>query len=330
MSTAVSKKPAAAKVEVAEPSQEMIVRLSKDLANAAKSMSKDEARFLVDAYYIIQEDRKRSGNQVRALEKSQEPHALLIWFRDNNEILEGQIRRALDIYSNSQPLGRWARSIYGIGPVIAAGLLAHIDLDIARHVADIWRYAGLDPTSKWEKGKKRPWNAELKVLCWKTGESFMKQSGDDECYYGKILLQRWSMEKARNKAGHNVVAAAYILANKNIGKDTDAYLWYSGSLKAEVLNGWDELTLEAKKKQMEKCRVSPGQGLAMLPPAHILARAKRYSVKWFLGDYFTVGYTLDGKETPIPYPVAKLNHETIIAPHNMAFVRELIEEKKAA
>jgi hypothetical protein len=321
---AESKKPAAAQ------SNEMINRLSKDLAKAAKTMSKDEARFLVDGYYIIQEDRKRSGNQVRALQENKEPHALLLWFKENNEILEGQIKRALDIYSVSQPLGIWARSVYGIGPVIAAGLLAHIDLDVARHVADIWRYAGLDPTSKWEKGQKRPWNAELKVLCWKMGESFMKQSRDDECYYGKILLQRWSFEKARNKVGYNEAAAAFILANKNIGKDTDAYLWYSGSLKAKVLDGWDELTMEAKKKQMEKCKVAPGKGLAMLPPAHILSRAKRYAVKWFLGDYFTVGYKLAGKETPIPYPIAHLNHETIIAPHNMHIAEGLIEEQRRA
>lgn len=56
-------------------------------------------------------------------------------------------------------------SIHGIGPVISAGLLAHIDIHRAVTVGHIWRFAGLDPSVKWLKKTKRPWNAGLKVLC---------------------------------------------------------------------------------------------------------------------------------------------------------------------
>jgi hypothetical protein len=41
-------------------------------------MSENEARFLVDAYHIIQEDRKRLKNQTTAM--GGEPHAVLPWF----------------------------------------------------------------------------------------------------------------------------------------------------------------------------------------------------------------------------------------------------------
>lgn len=41
-----------------------ISRLNRDIREAATILGQVEARFLVDAYYIIQEDRKRSFNQV--------------------------------------------------------------------------------------------------------------------------------------------------------------------------------------------------------------------------------------------------------------------------
>ena len=87
--------------------------------------------------------------------------------------MEGQIKRALEKYVDNHPVGSWLTSIHGIGPVIAAGLLAHIDIARAPTVGHIWRFAGLDPTTKWEKKTRRPWNAALKVLTWKAGESFV-------------------------------------------------------------------------------------------------------------------------------------------------------------
>src|SRR5262249_14923791 len=114
-------------------------RLKKDLAAAAKTLSDAEARFLVDLYYQVQGLRIASQNQVRsigqgvagrALEeadpKAKEPHAVLGWFTDNTKMLESQIVRALDVYSNQNIVGRWAKSIVGIGPVLASGLLAHL------------------------------------------------------------------------------------------------------------------------------------------------------------------------------------------------------------
>lgn len=56
-----------------------IQRLSKDIKDASRVLSDDEARFLVDYYYIAQDDRKRSASQVRALDESAEPNLVLRW-----------------------------------------------------------------------------------------------------------------------------------------------------------------------------------------------------------------------------------------------------------
>jgi hypothetical protein len=128
---------------------ELIKRLNKDLREASKNLSPEEARFMVDAFYTIQENRKRAHNQTTALSKAGSPSHVLSWFEDQNQTLENQLKVSLDVYANNHPVGQWALSQVGIGPIISAGLLAFIDVTIANTAGKVWRFAGLDPTCKW-------------------------------------------------------------------------------------------------------------------------------------------------------------------------------------
>ena len=252
-----------------------VEKLTSDLREAAATLSSREVRFLVDAYYIQQEDRKRTANQVRSMRdpRSDEPHEVLRWLMDNTWALENHIKVALGEYVAASPIGRWATSVLGIGPVIAAGLEAHIDITKAPTVGHIWRYAGLDPTCEWKKGEKRPWNASLKTLCWKIGESFVKVSGKEKSLYGRLWKERKALEEKRNTAGEFADQAAAKLAKFKIGKTTEAYAHYSSG---------------------------------KLPPAHIHARAKRYAVKLFLAHWHAVAYWHAMKDhAPKPYILTK-------------------------
>lgn len=261
---------------------EQIQKLTKDLRQATVTLSNDEARFLVDSYYQMQEDRKRSDNQVRSLVETGEPHAVIEWLAGNTRALENQIKRALDAYSASSDIGAWSRSVIGIGPVIAAGLIAHIDITKAETAGQIWRFAGLDPTSEWKKGERRPWNASLKTLCWKIGESFVKVSGNPDAVYGQIYVQRKALETENNENGLYKEQAELKLQKFNIGKSTDAYKHYAAG---------------------------------KLPPAHIHARAKRYAVKIFLSHWHEMAYIFHyGKNPPAPYAIAILGHAHKIEP----------------
>ncbi|MEN6532944.1 MAG: transposase [Bryobacteraceae bacterium] len=272
-------------------------RLTRDLASAAHTLTADEARYLVDAYYMMQEDRIRSSAQVRALGENEEPHTVIQWLAEQSATLESQIKRALDKYASSDPVGEWSMSVCGIGPVIAAGLLAHIDIQKCPTVGHIWRFAGLDPTVKWEKKTKRPWNARLKTLCWKIGESFVKVSGNDKDVYGKIYIQRKEYEIARNDRGENAATAADVLTAKKIGKDTEAFK-----------------------------HLSEGK----LPPGQLHARAKRYAVKLFLSHLHCVWYYSAYKTLPPkPYVVENLGHVNIIWPPNLDYVPGLREAIRA-
>src|SRR3990167_3751610 len=155
---------------------EPLTRMERDTANAATTLSANEARFLVDAYYNRQDERIRAHNQVRALAGSGEPHDVVHWLEGQTGLLGKQGGRRLNFCSARKPLGQWARSIVGIGPIISAGLLAHIDIGKCETAGAIWSFAGLNPDAEWAKGQKRPWNADLKKICWKIGESFVKTS----------------------------------------------------------------------------------------------------------------------------------------------------------
>ena len=258
--------------------------MERALKKSAATMDEQEARYLVDAYYQMQEDRIRNDGRIRAVLESGEPHDIFRYLSDSTQLLERQVRGALDVYSNSSELGQWARSITGVGPVIAAGLLAHIDVTIHPTCGYIWRFAGLDPSVSWGKGEKRPWNAKLKVLCWKLGESFVKVKGRDSGFYGHVYESRRAYEEARNESGDNATVAASTLKSKKLGKETESYKAYTEG---------------------------------RLPKGQIHARSKRYAVKLFLSHYHWVGYEIATGNPPAkPYAISILGHADLIRPPN--------------
>ncbi len=334
----------------------MLVR--KDLRKAAETLTIPQARFLVDQYYAWQDFRIQSTNQVAALTKTDEPHEGVAYIGRQHHEVEQTIAAILDSYTKHEAtgMGLWARDVVGIGPVIAAGLLANVSMEHCVTVGHLWSFAGLNPAQKWlgrdkaatlvstvllgfngeittesvmemarqanrryeyleRAGRnksgvwtkdsltaalaKRPWNARFRVLCWKAGESFVKVSARPNDIYGKVYLARKEGEQRKNFAGDYADQARQKLQDYRIGKDTDAYRWYSGGFRPVYTEeaGW---VAEPR---------DDGTGVPMLPPAHIHARAKRYAVKAFLADYWSEAYVRHyGHEPPLPYAVEKLGH----------------------
>lgn len=251
-----------------------VEKLSRDLRVASATLTNDEARFLVDAYYTMQADRIRANNQVRQMDT--EPHDVLGWLATQSTILEKSVHAALDVYSAAHSVGARMRTVRGVGPVIAAGLLAHIDITRAPTAGAIWRFAGLNPDLEWKKGQKRPFNASLKTLCWKLGESFVKVSNHEDAFYGQLYKERKDAEIAKNEAGDFADQAKAKLEKFKISKTTDAHKAYAGG---------------------------------KLPPAHIHARAKRYAVKMFLSHLHEIWHKEHyGVAPPAPYVMVHAGH----------------------
>lgn len=314
------------------------------LRDITEGLDQKQARWLVDLYYTIQDYRIQATGQERAVEQETDEGSVNVisWLAAHTDWMETEIRKALDKFSSEHTAGVWAKSITGIGPVIAAGLLAHIDIQEAPTAGSIWRFAGLDPTSVWlgkEKaaaivkavhtGSKpvtdselveiakqanlkperilarlashptgpkkptaanitsavalRPWNASLKVLCWKIGDSFVKQSGRESDVYGKVYRERKLLEVSRNDSGLFAEQAAEKLRTRNI-TDSD--------LLAKLRDG-------------------------KLPDGQLDLRARRYATKLFLSHFHWVLFeSTYGKPPPDPYVIAHLGHAHLLRPSN--------------
>jgi hypothetical protein len=255
-----------------------------------RDLSRHEARYLTSMYYAQQEERIR--NYARAQEFGNSPTITLMG--RSAELFEDETKKALDRYSKSHPIGRWMRSITGIGPVMAAGLLGFVDINICNTAGKLWSYAGLRPSSAPRKGEKIQYNPKLKKLCYLIGESFIKVSGKEDALYGRLYKEKKAYYQAKNDAGDYAARAADILAKYNYGKDTEAYKYYIAG---------------------------------RLPPAHIHAMARRWAVVIFLSHLQEVWFRYEfNKEPPAPYVMAHLGHVDYIPPP--AFTEEHLTGKK--
>lgn len=109
-----------------------IASLTKDQKMAARKMtSQEEVRYLVSLYYKMQKNRIMSTNALTAFGKDDKPNALITYVANQQKALEDQIKVLLTQYANYNNVGRWAQTNKGIGPIIAAGLNGHIDMDKA-------------------------------------------------------------------------------------------------------------------------------------------------------------------------------------------------------
>jgi hypothetical protein len=293
------------------------VALSKELLKAGSKLKPSEGRFLVDRYYQLQDDRIKSEGQLRSLYKGEEwpdyikealknPATILEWMHTINMQLEEEIKKALKKFAENNFMGKWAMEQCGIGPVLSAGLLVHLEIEQAPTAGHLWSYAGFDPTREWKKGEKRPFNAKLKTLCFKIGESFVKVKSRDQDIYGKIYQDRKALEMSRNKQGL-FAEQAKEMAKKFKANKSVSYDWYSGKVTTEA---YKEFLKKKEASSLAKPKtVGEGEGIHMLPPGHIHARARRYAVKMLLSDWHEIAYQDHyKKERPLPFPVAHLGH----------------------
>lgn len=363
-------------------------KLTRDIKAAAEELTKPQARFFVDMYYGVQAERIRTSNQVRAAserpdnipeeEWEPEPNEMLTWMTQQQGFLENNLRTVLNTWSDRYVVGRWAKSQHGIGPVLGAGLLAHIDTQFTTSVSKLWRFAGLDPTSTWigKEGAKeivkellgketkapkggfpydlvaqaailanrppqsifrlagmydkkrdqpvtresltmalarRPWNARLKVLCWKMGQSFMKTHNSPNAFYGHIYADRKRLEVERNLAGMFRDQADLAIETRKIGSGTATYKWYSGSLTPEMAAQIAAAPAERREGLTLKLAGKPGSGVAMLPPARIDLRAQRIPVKLFLSHYWEVAWMENTGQSGIePWIIQYGDHHDLI------------------
>lgn len=115
-----------------------------------------EIRFLVDAYYQKQDDRKTKFHQIRAIEQGGDAEydssqvTMLKWLASSSKNEEAQIKKLLDLWTSSNPVSNYFKHITGIGPVFSAALMAYFDVTKAHYQGNFISYAGLnDQNVQW-------------------------------------------------------------------------------------------------------------------------------------------------------------------------------------
>jgi hypothetical protein len=326
--------------------EEIIERIRKDLKKSAQSMTRSEARYLVDCYYSIQDYRIHVDGQIRAHTQhvDDQPLHVLAWLGRNVSVLEGQIKLALKHYASNDPVGTWSLGICGIGPVISSGLLAHIDMDKADTPGHIWSFAGLDPSRKWIGS-----DASKKI---------MKQHGVSPSGKKAVAgpLANQVLLDASNASGVKLVNLTQMAVDAASGQYTGESIyqaisrrpwnerlkvlcWKIGESFVKVSSNKSDVygKLYLQRKQEESAKNAKGdyaqQAAAVLqrtpnhkqasiyragrlPDGHIHSRCKRWAVKLFLSHWWEVAYEHHhGKKPPFqPYPIDHLGHVHKIMP----------------
>lgn len=256
-----------------------VKQLKRKTVLQAVNFDREHALALAGLYVSTQKVRVGAGNRVDAHNRKTDNLAdpgLIQAIKEELHKVELQAARGLKAYATASPLGRWAMSQRGCSYIIAAQLLAHIDVAFARTAGCIWSFAGLDPSKKWEKGEKRPYNARLKTLCWQLGSSFKRVSAHKDAFYGHIYRQRKTQEVRYNEEGRFKDQALQKLADSK-GRRTSPeqrQCWASGKLQ----------------------------------PAGLDLRAMRYAVRIFLSHYHAVGRQLLGLPVPKPWVLEHGGH----------------------
>lgn len=333
-----------------EDTAEMAVEiLNRDLRAAATTLSLNEAKFLVKAYYTAQDNRMRASNQVRTMAEVQEPNKVLSWYARQYNVIEQQIKSALDKFSTSHPLGIWQRSIIGIGPVIAAGFIAYTDDANRLYAGQLWRYAGFDPTIEWlgrEKSAK---------LISDIGLTSNRDKITDD-HYIKIAarlnrtvesLQRLMNMHLEHKGSDTASRDDLIsvLARRPWNNSLKVLCWKAGESIVKTQNHKDSQYGSYFRLWRNQEEVRNEQGLfadqaakiidtrnigkdtdayaaysiGKLPRAHLHARARRRVIKLYLSHLNAVNYMLhhNGEPAPRPYTIAVLGHGNYVPIPNL-------------
>lgn len=318
---------------------EALHRLDRDLKAASRLMKRQEARYLCDLFYQVQEFRKASANQQRQIGEV-EPHAVLAWVFANTNTLEKNINSALGEFAREYAVGRWMQTICGVGNVISAGFLAYLDIRLARTCGHFFNFMGLNPEQEW-LGKEG-------------ARALVKEAlGDgskvtEAVFQGVAALAKRHPENLRRLAADvegKVTRAALeaVLAKRPWCAAMKRLAWVVGDCFVKFQNHEDDfygrfyVERKAREEELNERKAFADQAAASLakknygkdtearkwyeqgklPPARIHLRALRWASKLFISHLHTVMFwDYYGVAPPVPYAFEKCpgDHRHYIPP----------------
>jgi len=139
-----------------------------------------ELRKLTDYYKKAQKIRISTEHYLRSYNRLEliPPKVtieMLTQSKQLEKICKKEIIKYFKIKENQIPIYKWLISIKDISNILAAQLLANIDIKKTPGITNLWSYAGLKPGDNKKKGNKCNWNHTLKNICYLISDGFVKQ-----------------------------------------------------------------------------------------------------------------------------------------------------------
>jgi len=148
-----------------------------EIVEHLKELKNSDLRVLTETYYDIQKLRTSSENRLRTY-----MDAGLLRYVDMDEVVkylrkaEKESAREIEKEVSKHPLWtEWLKDVKGVGEVMAGGLIAWID-DIGkfRTISKLWKYSGLAPGQRKERGQRVNYNPKMKSHLWRVGMQLLK------------------------------------------------------------------------------------------------------------------------------------------------------------
>ena len=322
-------------------------RMSKSLKGViadVKNPSRELIKLIVNVYYEQQKSRIALNNRIRAIQKGEYSGSqdILEWFMRNNAIIEVGCKDAHEVIVNNSEVGRWLMQIQGIGPVIAAGLLAYFDVTGKQYPSAFIEYAGWNDNNHpfiGRVGAEKLWK-EL-MLKYDNPRSITDEMVIDYASMTKVKFARFQnlLEEGGKWSKEALIKeASKIPYNKSL----KSLLWKAGRsfimqcnnkkslygrryaerkiLETERNNNGEyaeQARLILQTKNFSKDTVAYSEYIkGRLPKKHIEMRAMRYAVKAFIVHVFEEMYRVKyDKLPPLYYPLVHCEgHKDVIRP----------------
>lgn len=309
-------------------------KLSQDMMTdlrSIKSISKPEIKILVDSFYQIQNIRKGTREQIRAIEQGRTGGgseyatnvAILDWVNQNTSVIESGIEKCLEMICLSTEVGQWLLLTTAIGPVLGAGLMSYLDVTKAYYATGFINYAGLNDNNRPWLGKEKSEKIVREVV----GKS---RTITNDMVIEISRLSQWKFDDLRKRAFNEkterwskkdlINACARIPYNKGLKthmwKVGDSFHYRMsnlnslyGALFAERMakeidmneKGLlaEQAALQLQKKDYGKNTIAYKAYIeGKLPKAHIISRARRWTEKIFLSHLFEEMYRVEYDKIP--------------------------------
>lgn len=266
-------------------------------------------RSLVEMFYDFQGQRIISGNRIDGnvrqgliVREDMSKYGVDDIF-EHAILFEKEIQKRLTKEIKSYPLYvDYFEKIYGIGPILSAGLMAYIeDISKFRHVSSLWQYCGVGMNTYCEKCKK-PTSVEITYQ----GEK------------GKTIAKRQKpMKVCPNCKGETIPFRQRRVAGyqSNYNDKFKVLCWKIGNsfvkqsaAKSGYRRLYDEIKITERTKHPEKIVTN---GKTAYNDGHIHNMTMRKVVKIFLSHVWSTWRELDGLLVTPPYESQILNHSIV-------------------